>query len=521
MISKKPLYYILIINLLLYAVIILIYPGFIYDDFTIFSLVSHNNNILATNPNTIFFLFVRPISYMLFKLDYMIWGNNYIGMKLFTLILHILFMSIFFLLLKTITELLKKKFNYWLALLVTIVFSIHPSSLMWVYWISNRTELLGLLFYSLSILFFLKYFIEKKSIYVFLVIAFYLLSILSKQQGLHLPILFLFALFFLSHHFIKREKRILIAAYICTGLMFFYSLLNYLIYGSTLDLSQNLIKKPLSLLGDILHAAFPIASQNIYNFFLLNKRIAVILLIILLVGFILFVVYRKVSIKNISKFVLFTFIIFYPRIMAVGGIRLNGIIVFWLMIGLYLLLTKLVTKEKVLKPIVSSIIALSVFTFFIAAKSYDNNLTKYKKQVNELGRILNDNKDVSIISDQFPETIKQEIYYLKNNSFGVDTTFKVLPIFFDSELKSDLNLDEKLVDIKREKNRLEVRAIDPMVYLSYYKDKVIKEGINIIKTKPSFNGREYSFIEAILTKNSNRELIYFNGASWEKTNSIK
>ncbi len=158
-----PFSIIAIVNIIFYLPVILKFPGFLYDDFTIFAMISHNSQFVVTDPSTIFFFFVRPISYLLFKLDYLIWGNYYVGMKLFTLVLHILFMSIFFLLLKTITELLKKEFNNWIALLVTIVFSIHPSSLMWVYWISNRTELLGLLFYSLSMLFFVKYFIDKKS----------------------------------------------------------------------------------------------------------------------------------------------------------------------------------------------------------------------------------------------------------------------------------------------------------------------------------------------------------------------
>ncbi len=203
------------------------------------------------------------------------------------------------------------------------------------------------------------------------------------------------------------------AVFISIALMIFYSLLNYFLYGSSLELSKNFIKKPLSLLGNILHASLPIVSQNIYNFFLLNKMIAVILLGILLTGFILFVVYKKVSIKTILKFVLFTLIIFYPRIMAVGSMRVNSIVVFWLMVGLYLLLTNLVKKERVFNPVISIVLVLSVFTFIITADNDYNILTKYKNQINELVKILKDNKDVVILSDQFPETIKPEVYYPK------------------------------------------------------------------------------------------------------------
>ena len=79
-----PFSIIALVNLVFYLPVILKFPGFIYDDFKLFAMTSHNSQIISTNPNDIFYFFVRPVSYIIFKLDYLIWGNNYLGMKIFT-----------------------------------------------------------------------------------------------------------------------------------------------------------------------------------------------------------------------------------------------------------------------------------------------------------------------------------------------------------------------------------------------------------------------------------------------------
>ena len=315
-----------------------------------------------------------------------------------------------------------------------------------------------------------------------------------------------------------KIKRVIAAISICTGLMAAYSILNYFLYGSTLDISKNLIKKPLSLLGNILHAGLPIASQNIYNYFLLNKSIAVIFSIVLLVGFILFIIIKKIRWVNVLKLIIFTLVIFYPRILAVGSIRINGIIVFWVMIGLYLFLTNFNISERIINPIASIILALSIFTFILSANDNYNILSNYKKQGRELVKILNDNKNVMILSDQYPATLRPEIYYYRYNTFGEDSSFYVLPIFFDSELKNNFNFNEKLVEINNEGNKLKIHSLDPLVYLSYYREKVKDEGIRILKTLPSPSGREDSYLEVVLPGNYGHDLVFFNGGSWEKIN---
>ncbi len=513
-----PFSIIFLVNIIFYLPIILSFPGFIYDDYSVFAMVSNSHQLISTNPNEIFFFFVRPLSYLTFKLDYLLWGNNFLGMKLFTLVLQIVFMCTFFLILKTISELRHKKFNMWLALLPAIVFSIHPASLIWIYWISNRTELLGLLFYSASMLFFLKYFLKQKSYYLIFVIIFYIFSILSKQQGIHLPLLFIFALLFLKFIPKKRKKSVFVSVAVCTVLMLSYSVLNYFLFGSTLDLALHIFKKPLSLIGNILHAVFPIASQNIYNFFLLNKTLALMALMALAIILIVTIFVKKVRLKSILLTMLFIFVIFYPRILAVGNIRVNGIIVFWVMIGLYLLLTEFNIKDKLLIPLISVILAISIFTFIVTAANHFQVIKNYKKQQEQLANILKDNENASVFSDHYYETLQPEIYYYKNKTFGVDSTFKALPIFFDRKLKSNYNFDEMLIDITSENDGLKIRSLDPLIYLSYNLDKTIEEGIKIFETKQSFSGRDYSYIKLILPKNYADYLIYFNGGNWEKIN---
>lgn len=300
-----------------------------------------------------------------------------------------------------------------------------------------------------------------------------------------------------------------------------YSILNYLLYNSTFDLSHNLIKKPLSLLGNILHAGLPMVSQVIYNYFLLNKVVAAVILSLLLIGFTIFFINEKIPIKNIFKAFLFVLIIFYPRIFAVGNIRINGIIVFWLMILLYLFLTNLGLSVKVIKPIILVIIIFFSVTFILTAKDNLQILTNYKRNTSELSQMVGNNKNLLILNDQYAVTLPSEIYYYKNNSFGVDTSFNVLPIFYNRELRNNFTFNKRMLEIGSEGYIFKIKSLDPLLYLSYFKDMIKEEGIQILKSIPSPSGRGSSYLEIKLPQNFSNNVIYFNGKDWDKINKKK
>lgn len=190
--------------MLLTAVNILLYVNTIHSDFLKddFQLIVENQRLKDFHSfwdtiGTRFFSFPyfpylhywRPVSMFSFYLDYQIWGLNPAGYHLFNLVINVgnalLLFFIFFLLFR--------KIHY--ALVGSTAFSIHPCHTETVSWISGRTDLLSAFFIFSAILFFIFYIKKKKPYYYGLTALFFILSLLSKENGMVFPLLALGLIF--------------------------------------------------------------------------------------------------------------------------------------------------------------------------------------------------------------------------------------------------------------------------------------------------------------------------------------
>jgi len=129
-----------------------------------------------------------PVTHLSFAIDYKLWGLNPLGYHIENLFWHLLNIILVFFLIRLIT----KKDN--LALIVALLFAIHPTRCESVAWISERKDVLYTFFYLLSLITYI-YYIQKqyKLKYYFLAFIFFTVSILSKYAAVILPF-FLFAI---------------------------------------------------------------------------------------------------------------------------------------------------------------------------------------------------------------------------------------------------------------------------------------------------------------------------------------
>ena len=270
--ERKVVILIILSNLLFFIPFIIALPDHYLDDYVVFGLINtHPNNLISLNPSDPYFLFLRPISYFSFWIDYNLFPMMPLMMKFETLLFHLLLVvAVYFLLIE-----LKKYFdlkisNTWIFF-ITLAYSCYPDNFRWITWISNRTELLMILFYVISLFSALKFLNSEKSYYHLLgfQFIFFLMSILSKQQSLHLPFLFLFFVWYKKEIDTSRRRLILLCVIVFEIVIVIgYTILNASMHQpESLIFLENLWKKPFSLFGNLLIVINPYCGEMLYNYF--------------------------------------------------------------------------------------------------------------------------------------------------------------------------------------------------------------------------------------------------------------
>ncbi|UCH93286.1 MAG: hypothetical protein JSV88_23820, partial [Candidatus Aminicenantes bacterium] len=153
------------LNLLLY--INTINHDFLKDDFRLIvenprikdfqSFLNSIGSKFFAFPDFPYLHYWRPMCLFSFYIDYQLWGLKPSGFHLFNILINTFNALLIFLVL----YILINKIHY--AFLGSLFFSIHPSHVEAVSWISGRTDLLAAFFILLAILFFIL-FLKKRTV---------------------------------------------------------------------------------------------------------------------------------------------------------------------------------------------------------------------------------------------------------------------------------------------------------------------------------------------------------------------
>ncbi len=145
----------------------------------------------------------RPLTLFTFYTDYKIWGLHPAGFHLFNILLgacnSLLVFFIFYYLFHSlggnrsnkIPNKIPNKIRY--PLVFALFFSVHPSHVEAVSWVSGRTDLLAAFFIFFAALWFIRFLQEKRRghfiLYYLLSMLFFLLGLLSKENAFLFPLL--------------------------------------------------------------------------------------------------------------------------------------------------------------------------------------------------------------------------------------------------------------------------------------------------------------------------------------------
>jgi len=395
--------------ILVFCIPILLYLQTVKFDFTYFddnNIISKNIEFLSDFENapkafqTDAFItdkgyFYRPLQTLSFMTDIKLSGGNNAWMYHLTNILLLGFIA-------SLLYLLLRKFliPLQLALLSTLLYSMHPLFVSSIAWIPARGDLLLLLFSLLSFLFFIDYLQKKKIKFLFLHWLAFTIALFCKETAAFLP--FIFILYYFAFYTAERfEKKYLlnILLYATSGVLWFslrvsalHSFSNQNIFSpfffqnekvGLLPFLQNLRTIPESLAKFFI----PFNILPIPGFSIINTLFGLVVLVIL---FILFIKNKERSKKENAFFISWFLLLLLPTMFFKHeAIDYLDHRFFLPMIGILLfVLTNLPEKwlknGDIKKPslLIVLIVFLSFFTF-TNSRSYSDMMTFYTSAISK------------------------------------------------------------------------------------------------------------------------------------------
>ena len=493
-------------------------PQFIADDYPIFTYVSQHPEVpITADPGVKFFLFTRPLSYFYFWFDYHLFYTNSVLMKLESLTLFILSMILVFLTLKKIIRILKIDIPESIVILGVLIYLFHPDSLFMNIWIANRTELLSILFYSSSVFFFLKYFDNNNLKFLIFSCSCYLFGILSKQSGLHLPfVFFLFYLVLLKNniHFNRKVTNIFFIVLIIVFIAITY--FNIEMGKNNLNIVlESYWKKPFSIVGISLLIIQPVIGELVYNYFLLNKVLALVLLLFLILSGIILMkkskFWRNRNNKNLLFFILIYIISFYPRLSGWGENRSNTIQLFWLILILITITSSLIKNTRYRVMILGAIIFINFWNLLFNLENQKNIISINEKKFLVYNNSYKDG-DVYLVADPDIFVFPYQLHFLRTNNFGIDEIINS-SIYFRTIILNSGIIKSRTIKCEQDNNVIKVETQNEDLFLLYDKEKLE----SVLTLTNSQTGRGYSSIVfAIPLSDSKKIFIYFDGEKWRK-----
>jgi len=140
----------------------------------------------------------HPLTWLVYNIEFYIYGDSAVMFKLTNIIIHTVNCVILYLLFKKILEISitstptnGTKINYYeahySALLAACLFAIHPQHIESVVWVSETKDVLCALFYSLTLLSYLKYKSDNNTRFYYGAVIFALFATLSKPMAVSIP----------------------------------------------------------------------------------------------------------------------------------------------------------------------------------------------------------------------------------------------------------------------------------------------------------------------------------------------
>lgn len=393
-----------------------------------------------------------PITMLTYTIEFAFFKTNPAIYHITNLLFHLINVFLVFFLFKKISQ------KPIIAILVTLLFAIHPMHVESVVWIAERKDVLYCFFYLLSIIFYFRYYYEeKKKKWIALSLLFFVLSVLSKSMAVTLPVLLILIDYYKKRRFeIKTLWKI--APFFAISIVFaFLSVLSQKEQGGlnaleNFSIIERFIVFTYSASYYIVKMFFPI-NLSIYHFFPLSGNVPIIYYLSpLFIVLISVVIYKlKTNRQEIIFGMLMYFVSILPvlQIIPIGDSVVSERYSYFPSLGVFFIIGFIVNKwyeylKNKKKSTITPVVFVLSITIVISLVTY-NNLSFWKDSKSILTDLIN--KD----SKHFYP------YFLRGNTFL-------------KEGKSN----EAITDYN------EAIAINPLFAKSYYHRGKAKSNINLL-----------------------------------------
>ena len=345
----------------------------------------------------------HPVTWLSHMLDIQLFGLKP-GWHHFTnLLIHIINTICLFLILYKMTN------EIWKCAFVAIIFGIHPLHVESVAWISERKDVLCVLWAFISIIFYVEYIKQKNINYYFFSLFFYVISLMSKAMMVTLPLVLLifdfwplmrieqnniFSIFFERKQIIIEKIPFFIFSFIVSIITFFAQYQGGAInLNKTLTFIDKINNAFISYIIYVSKTIWPLNLSVLYPHYIENIHIWKIVTCILL-----FITVFILVIKNYKKhsYLFAGFFIFIITLIPVIGIVQIGYQAFadrymyFPILGLLIIITwgftDLLKDYKFKKSvyILTSLLLISIYAFicFFQIKTWKNSETLFENALN-------------------------------------------------------------------------------------------------------------------------------------------
>ena len=521
MFKNKDIAYIwsaVFVNVLFYLYLIVRHPYFLTDDYVHFGLINSNfSNFVTLNLNHItdfekLYFLTRPLNYILSLFNLKVFFADPLLMKIFALMLHSALLFSVYLLLKQLLLFYKLEINRMALFLTIIFFGLHPNNMWWIYWIGNQSELLMILFFVISLYSVFLYTNNSDKKYLNYYLLFYILSILTKQEGLNLPVLVLI-FFYFNKDKISSDKLKGLRNYSLAGIciMILYSAFTFIFSSNNLKL-EYLLKKPFSLIGNLLYVIFPFNSLSSYSYFVEHKLITYVLCLTIIFILVLLVSLRKLKLRSLLFATLITVVSFYPRIYDGANNRINTIQLLLFSIILFFLLRRKNVNIKYYMGGILFIIFLNIIEIF-SLISFQKGLKDIQyNQASEYLKVQEENKTVAIAFYSF--YLPYQTYFERNKNFGKDS-LKMLPLSYSFLIEGNSFQDNIKISCSEKNDTLYIKnEEDPYIRIDVEKYMPGSENYMYLQNNINYNKGFKSLALPLSDKDRSEKYIYYNGKKW-------
>jgi tetratricopeptide (TPR) repeat protein len=143
----------------------------------------------------------HPITWIAHMSDVQLYGMNPRGHHLTNVAFHMIATMLLFLLLLRLTA------GLWQSIFVAAMFALHPLHVESVAWIAERKDLLGALFWFLTLLFYAEYVARSKPALYILTLFSFILGLMSKPMLVTLPVIMLLLDYWPLKRFCFMEEK--------------------------------------------------------------------------------------------------------------------------------------------------------------------------------------------------------------------------------------------------------------------------------------------------------------------------